>query len=120
MCVTPPRIVFALPISVCDIAPLPPLQAAAAADAEGTPAGDEGDEGHKEKAASPEPIDEAAQEQATDDLALTIIMGVVSNRPAPPATGEAAAAAAEKKEEGRRSSHRGVWCGGGCRVGFTV
>lgn len=50
-----------------------------------------------------EPPDEAAQEQATDDLALTIIMGIVSNRRLPPAPEEPQA---DRRDE-RRSSHRG-------------
>lgn len=41
--------------------------------------------GDKDKASDDEPeVDEAAQEQATDDLALAIIMGIVSGRSTPP------------------------------------
>lgn len=72
--------------------------AAAAAEGEDKPKPEEGEE-------EPEPVDEAAQEQVTDDLALTIIMGIVSNRklPPPPPTDELT----DKREE-RRSSHRGT------------
>ena len=49
--------------------------------------GEEQQDGEAPAAAAPdedEGIDEAAAEQATDDLALTIIMGMVSSRSMPP------------------------------------
>lgn len=67
-------------------------------------AGDAADNPPKdEQEGEVEPPDEAAQEQATDDLALTIIMGIVSNRrlPAPPEEPQP-----DRRDE-RRSSHRG-------------
>lgn len=48
------------------------------------------DDADKQQDDAKEEIDEAAQEQATDDLALAIIMGIVSGRstPPPPDSGE--------------------------------
>ena len=65
--------------------------------------GEEDEDEFKAPSEEPEPVDEAAQEQATDDLALTIIMGIVSNRKPPMPAEEAPS---DRRDE-RRSSHRG-------------
>ena len=96
-----------LTLLVTAVAILPQAAAQENGEAEGAEGGEAKPEGEEKEA---EPVDEAAQEQATDDLALTIIMGIVSSRPAQPQAGEdqtAAAAAASDKRDDRRGSHRG-------------